>query len=233
MRLLQTHWVGFLSLVYPKECVACGEELHTQSKFLCIKCWDNLDYTFLENYKEPSFADELFWGRVPIKYVFSLLYFEQGNISQKIVHHIKYKEGKDLGVFIGQLIGERMKCIEKFNTIDALVPIPLHPKKAFIRGYNQSELIVKGIHKVMEIPVVDALFRKTHDSSQTHKSKEERYQNVKEKFAAFPHCFTTQKHVAIVDDVLTTGATLEFASKALLYQYPNLSVSIITIAIAH
>lgn len=130
-------------------------------------------------------------------------------------------------------MGEKLKKNSKYLEIDALVPIPIHSKKEFSRGYNQSLLIAKGMSEALGIPVVDALYRKTHDESQTRKSKDERYQNVKGKFALKENGLNGFKHVLIVDDVLTTGSTLEFASRAIYEGQEDAIVSLATIAVAH
>src|SRR5690554_7300292 len=134
---------------------------------------------------------------------------------------------------MGKMIGERLKNHPKYTNIDALVPIPVHSKKEFSRGYNQSLLIAKGMSETLEIPIVDALYRKTHDESQTRKSKEERYRNVKGKFALKPNVDIHNENLLVVDDVLTTGSTLEFVTKALLNSSHTARVQIATLAIAY
>lgn len=230
--VITDYFKGFLSLIFPDQCVICAASC-SSNQYICFSCAADLHYTHFEKFDDPTYADELFWGRVPIEHVYSLLYFREENSTQKIIHHIKYKNGQGLGIYMGQEIAKRLENTHFISSIDAIIPIPLHSKKAFIRGYNQSLLIAKGIHFSTQIPIVELLYRKTHDVSQTHKSKEERYQNVKGKFAAFPQKLKNCKHLAIVDDVLTTGATLEFAARAIIAEYPSVKISIITVAIAH
>lgn len=231
LKITKRYFEGFLSLIYPLFCVICKKELNDQSEHFCFQCEQDLHYTSFEKYKEYSVADEVFWGRLNIENVYALLYYENGNTTKEILHHIKYKEGKELGHFMGKMMGEKLKTSSKFSTIDALVPIPVHSKKEFMRGYNQSLLIAQGISEVMGIPVVDALYRKTHDESQTRKSQEERYKNVKGKFALKQGGLEGYQHVMIVDDVLTTGATLEFASRAVYEGGGGMKVSLGTIAV--
>lgn len=206
--------------------------MNDQNEHFCFLCGQDLHFTSFEKYNEYTVADEVFWGRLNIENVYALLYYENGNSTKEILHHIKYKEGRDLGHFMGKMIGERLKSNPKFTDIDALVPIPVHSKKEFSRGYNQSLLIAEGISEVLEIPVVDVLYRKMHDKSQTRKSKEERYKNVKDKFGLKKDGLEGFQHVMIVDDVLTTGSTLEFAARAVFEGGNGVKVSLGTVAVA-
>lgn len=224
---------GLITLFYPQFCVICKKELNGQQEHFCFICEQDLHYTYFEKYKGSSIADELFWGRLKIEDIYALLYYEKGNSTQKILHHIKYHEGKELGQFMGKIMGEKLKVNEKFSSIDALVPIPLHSKKEFLRGYNQSLVIAQGVQEALNIPIVNVLYRKTHDESQTKKNKDERYENVKGRFAAHSGLLDDYKHVMIVDDVLTTGSTLEFAARAVFESSVDIKISLGTVAMAH
>lgn len=223
---------GFLNLIYPEHCDICYRELTSQDKNICFICKADLHYTYFEKYKESTKAQEVFWGRLNLEDVYSLLYYEKGNSTQRILHHIKYRNGRNLGIFMGEIVGKKLLEIKSFQTVDAIVPIPLHSKKEFQRGYNQSLLIAQGVQKSFQVPIIDALYRTKNDESQTRKSKEERYENVKGKFALKEDKLKNNRHVLVVDDVLTTGATLEFASRAIMEEQKNIKVSIATIAIA-
>lgn len=231
--LINQYFDGLLALVYPYFCVVCGEELNQKSEHFCFSCEEDLHFTYFEKYADYSFADQVFWGRLKIENVYALLYYEEATSTRNILHHIKYNEGKDLAHFMGQMMGKKLKFNSKYADVDALVPIPVHSKKEFSRGYNQSLLIAQGVSEELGIPVVDALYRKTHDESQTKKSKDERYQNVKGKFALKEDGLKDFKHVLIVDDVLTTGSTLEFASRAIYEGSEDVKVSLGTLAVAH
>ncbi len=224
---------GFISLFYPQFCVICKKELSVQQEHFCFLCEQDLHLTYFEKYKVSSIADELFWGRIKAENVYALLYYEKGNSTQKILHHIKYHEGRALGHFMGRMIGQRLKNNKKFASIEALIPIPLHSKKEFLRGYNQSLVIAEGVQEALEIPIVHGLYRKSDDASQTKKSKEERYENVRGKFAAQASEIEKYRHVMVLDDVLTTGSTLEFAAKAILDATNGIQISLGTVAMAH
>ena len=231
--IIKEYKEGCVSLFYPRFCVICKKELNAQNEHFCFLCEQDLHFTYFEKYKISSIADELFWGRLNTENVYALLYYEKGNSTQRILHHIKYHEGRELGRFMGRMIGKRLKNNNKFSSIDALIPIPLHSKKEFLRGYNQSLVIAEGIQEEFEIPIVHGLYRKTHDVSQTKKSKEERFENVKGKFAVKTNELGKYQHVMIVDDVLTTGSTLEFAAKAIFGASDTIKISLGTVAMAH
>lgn len=228
---LKLYTDGIYSLLYPCYCIICNKELNVQNEHFCFSCEHDLHFTFFEKYEDYTLADEIFWGRLNIENVYSLLYFEDQNSTKEILHTIKYREGKDLGRQMGRMMGQRLKDHPKYKDIDALVPIPVHSKKEFSRGYNQSLLIAEGMSEILEIPILDALYRTTHDESQTKKSKEERYENVKGKFALKKEGLKSHRHVLIVDDVLTTGSTLEFASRAVMSR-GEVKVSLATVAVA-
>lgn len=223
---------GLLSLIYPRPCLICQCELPENQTHFCFQCIENLHYTDFEKYIEPTSADELFWGRVKIQHVYSCLFFEKGNSTQQILHTIKYKEGKELGIYMGEMMGRKIKENDNYASIDALIPIPLHSKKGFIRGYNQSMVITQGLSNVLGIPIIDAVKRKSHHSSQTKKNRFERWDNVKSVFESDAEKLKDYKHVAIVDDVLTTGSTLEAAARSIKNVLPEQDISLLTVAIA-
>ena len=223
---------GLLSLIYPRPCLICQCELPENQTHFCFQCIENLHYTDFEKYIEPTSADELFWGRVKIQHVYSCLFFEKGNSTQQILHTIKYKEGKELGIYMGEMMGRKIKENDNYASIDALIPIPLHSKKGFIRGYNQSMVITQGLSNVLGIPIIDAVKRKSHHGSQTKKNRFERWDNVKSVFESDAEKLKDYKHVAIVDDVLTTGSTLEAAARSIKNVLPEQDISLLTVAIA-
>lgn len=223
---------GFLALIYPSNCLICDRELTEQTSSICFHCYLDFEYTYYEKQAKENPIHEIFKGRVLIENAFSLLFFKEKNATQKLLHRIKYADGKDLALSMGEVIGEKMMEHSPLLEIDALLPIPLHGKKEFIRGYNQSLKLAQGISAKTNIPVKDLLNRNVHHASQTKKDRFERWENVANKFALKEQGQPLPNHIAIVDDVLTTGATMEAACRVLLAQQPTIKISIITLAIA-
>lgn len=222
---------GFSFLIYPSFCILCKEELTSQEEYFCFSCSDDLHYTSFELYTDATISEELFWGRSNIENVYSLLYFEKGNSTQEILHQIKYNEGRDLGRHMGKMIGERLKNHPNYQGFDAIIPVPVHTKKEFSRGYNQSLLIAEGVGNELGVPVEDILHRTKNDASQTRKTVEERLKNVKGKFAVKMGLSKQLNKVLIVDDVLTTGSTLDHVVIAVQEVYPGIKISLATIAV--
>lgn len=231
-KYIQKNWHGFLHIIFPTNCNVCGVDLPENIQHICPNCMHDLNFTHFEKYTESTPAEEIFWGRVKIENVFCLLYFKKDTASQELLHTIKYRNGKDLANYCGELIGYHwMSARSKFE-VDAIIPIPLHSKKTFKRGYNQSLLLAEGLQKQLRAPIESCLYRKKHHESQTKKNRFERQDNVKSIFGVDEALLANKKHVLIIDDVLTTGATLEEAAKAILSFNPEIRVSLFTLAMA-
>jgi ComF family protein len=181
--------------------------------------------------KNPLF--ELFWGKIPVETVASFYFFNKGNKVQNMVHQLKYKDRPDIGVYLGKRYGAYLRNDELFSRIDCIIPVPLHDKKLFIRGYNQAEMFAQGLSFAMKIPYdATSFIRSEATETQTRKTKQERWENVKDKFKVIDESAIRNKHILLVDDVLTTGATLEACAHTLL-ALPGVKISIATIAAAH
>jgi ComF family protein len=155
--------------------------------------------------------------------------FVKGGISQAMLHDLKYHDNKKIGIWMGELFGLELKTDPRFASIDCIIPVPLHPSKMRLRGYNQSELIAKGMARQLQVPVdTQTLVRKIASDTQTHKTRIERWLNVDGNFCV-RNSYTEPIHVLLVDDVLTTGATIEACAQVLL-QIPGLTLSIACIA---
>ena len=223
---------GFSHLIFPNLCLSCSCELSRSEEHLCHFCFAQLTFTYFEAAHEPSPLDKMFWGRVPIQKTYALLYFEQDKPSQKILHALKYHNKANLGIFMGHSIGKKLKENNLMSDVQALIPVPLHPKKEFLRGYNQSEKIALGISKALAIPILKKSIKKIkHTESQTKKDRFQRWENVAAIFGGTTTAIPFQ-HLAIVDDVVTTGATIEALARELLANNPELKISIISLAIA-
>jgi ComF family protein len=177
-------------------------------------------------------VSQLFWGRVPVHHAASYFYFHKGSRVQHLIHQLKYKGREDIGVYIGRQYGRLLQDSPLFGDVSAIIPVPLHPKKLRKRGYNQSEAFARGLARSMVANVdVYSLIRKEVTDTQTRKSRFKRWENVSEVFDLPDPSSLEGKHVLLVDDVVTTGATLESCIQTLL-KPANVKVSIATIACA-
>jgi len=221
-----------IGLLFPELCAGCRQVLVNQENQLCTNCIYNLPKT--DFHLDPdNLAARQLMGRVPVSNVSSFLYFTSGSIVQEIIHHIKYKNGFVTAELMGRLYGQQLKDSREAAEYTVIIPVPLHTKRLRSRGYNQSEHFAKGLSKELNIGIsTDNLIRKTHNKSQTkNKTRYDRYENTKDIFEVKNLKLLENQHVLLVDDVLTTGATLEGCSRVLL-QIPNVKVSIATIAFA-
>lgn len=216
---------------FPRKCVSCGKNLDKSEQQICKKCLNSLPETqFLNDSKNPVF--QKFWGRVNIEFAFSMYYFHKQSVIQHLLHHIKYKGRNELAYVLGKSLGQKIKNTTHFKSCDLIIPVPLHPDKEKKRGYNQSEWVAKGIAECLNIPVnTDLLLRHINSKSQTRKNRKERWENVRKAFAIKTNDALAYQHALLIDDVITTGATLE-ACTTLLINELNLKVSIASLAYA-
>lgn len=218
----------FWSLFYPRICPACDNPLVRNEEFLCTACLMDLPRTNFHKDRENEVA-QMFWGRANVENASAFLYFHKKSKVQHLLHKLKYKGDKEVGRFLGRLAANEL--IETpFAQIDMIIPLPLHPKKQKIRGYNQSEMIAQGLGEVWgKKTETGVLIRKIANTTQTRKHRYERWLNVEEVFEVVNPDKIANKHILLVDDVVTTGATLE-ASAGELLKVTNTKVSIITVA---
>ena len=207
---------SIIHLFYPSICFGCENELIQTDEMLCMSCIQSLPYTSYEQIADNPVA-KLFWGRCKIIAGFSTFYFIEQTPLQKIIHQIKYKNEKELGMFMGRLMGNKINGLKEHSHIDLCVPMPLHPKKEKNRGYNQSTLLAKGIQEMTGIPAVsNVLKRVVHTNTQTKKSRTDRWLNVENVFHVCKPEIIKDKHILLVDDVITTGASVESCVHSLL-----------------
>ena len=205
-----------VSLLFPNLCNGCGTSLYGGEKQLCTACLVDLPYTDFHLFPDNRVAKQL-WGRVEISSAMAMLYFKKANRVQNIMHQLKYRHKTELGVFMGRLLGARLLQNNDFSKADWLVPVPLHPARQKKRGYNQSQLICAGAAEILDIPVSNNnLIRALETASQTKKSRYMRYENMQSVFLVVNPESYTNKHVILIDDVITTGATLEACAIKLL-----------------
>lgn len=229
---MKLNWIdALIGLLYPSVCAACGKSLFKWEKLVCTHCRSMLPKTGYELNEDNPLARN-FYGKVRLKAVTACFFFSKEGKVQHLIHELKYKGNSDAGVFLGQELGKTIKEAPLFQGIDYLIPVPLHPKREKKRGYNQSMMIAQGISEVTGIPVgKDFLIRSVNTATQTHKSKEERWKNVKDIFELRHAKQLEGKYILLVDDVLTTGATLE-ACALKLSSVPGITISCATAACA-
>ncbi len=221
---------GLLDILFPRVCPGCSMLLAEREKVICTECMYLLPRTNYWNENDNPIA-RIFWGRIQIENATSFLFFNKGSRLQQIIHHLKYKNQQEIGIELGKMFGLELQKTA-FSTIDSIVPVPLHPNKLKKRGYNQSELITKGIAEVLNKPLItNAVIRISEKESQTHKSRFERWENVQSIFNCIKPEEFINKHILLVDDVLTTGATLESCASAIL-GIEGAKLSIATLAYA-
>lgn len=225
-------WISdFVRLVFPSRCFACGRALVLKEEIICIGCYFNLPRTNFHLYEDNPVA-RIFWCRADIIAATSFLFFNKGGNVQKLMHQLKYNARIEIGIFLGQLFGNELKQSPLFQDIDMIIPVPLHIKKLRTRGFNQSEVIAQGICQSMNIEVHEGiLVRKIFTSTQTKKSRYSRWENVAGKFEIRNKDCIVGKHLLLVDDVLTTGATLEACAEEIL-KIDNVKLSVATLAYA-
>lgn len=220
-----------LNLFFPKLCILCKAPLTSNEEQVCLTCLCDLPYTHFY-LQENNPAEQLFIGKAPIEHATSLLFYEKGGKVQKLIHSFKYHGNKELAWLLGRQMGIALQKHFADHTIHMLIPVPLHKKRKRKRGYNQSEWICKGIASVWNIPVcADILIRISQTETQTRKSIYERWINVKEIFKVKDNQTFADKHILLVDDVMTSGSTL-LACAEVLTATPDIRISILSLAIA-
>jgi len=220
-----------LELFFPTLCITCGERLMSQEKFLCINCWNDIPVTNFHKNPENKVA-QLFWGRTKIENATAYFSYKKGSNYQHLIHFMKYKGLKELGFETGRRFGVELTESESFRNIDLIIPVPLHPLKQKKRGYNQSEWIARGISESLEKPYsFTDLKRNIHTSTQTKKNRFERWKNVENIFEVIHPENIAGKHILLIDDIVTTGSTLEACASQLL-KIENVKASIATLGFA-
>jgi ComF family protein len=221
----------FFNLLFPITCSHCGQNLASNEDIICAYCLFQLPQTQYWLEAENTVAKKL-WGRVRVEHCSSFLHFIKDGMVQHLLHQLKYKNGKEIGQKLGKIYATELKKVDALKSIDYIVPVPLFKGKEKKRGYNQSQMIAEGISDVLLKPVDNShLIKKQQTSSQTNLNRWNRWQNQQEKFEINDSDFFQNKHILIVDDVITTGATIE-SCISLLNQIPNCTVSAVFIASA-
>lgn len=220
----------FINLFYPKTCQCCETLLVDNEYLICTSCLHRLPLThYIADNENP--AKKVFQGRINIKYAYSLLIFQKKNLVQHLLHNLKYKGQFEISAFLGIWVGEILKNNKNFSYIDIVIPIPLHKKRLQKRGYNQVAGFGKEIAKKLDAEFCDTCLIKVKASKQRAlKKRISRWENMSQSFLLKNESYLKNKNILIVDDILTTGATLE-ACVNCISQTNIKSVSITTMAI--
>lgn len=223
---------GLATLLFPRLCLNCRQSVtRGQPLQLCVPCYSDLAETGHQDLPENELTDRLA-GRLPIACGAALLYFNTGTVCQQLIHALKYHQRPDIGRELGKRLGERLLEHPALRDLDGIVPVPIHADRRHQRGYNQAEEIGLGLVQVLGKPMYpDALYRRHFKGSQTKKNRFERVENTRESFMIGKGDFAG-KHLLLVDDVLTTGATIDFCGNILLDHHPGIRISVATLAIA-
>ena len=227
---IKTLFANLVSLFYPELCVVCGEPLIENEKFFCYSCFLKLPKTNYHLISENP-AIERLAGKVALEKASSYFYYNKGGIAQKLIAEIKYRGNRNLGEWIGCYIAKDMISSGFFQDIDYLIPVPLHRSKEKKRGFNQAEKIAGGIAQVTKIPLETSnILRTKANTSQTRKGVFDRWRNTLNLFQNKNPGLFKDKHILLIDDVLTTGSTLEAVAQSLL-KSEGVKISILTLAI--
>lgn len=221
-------WTRILDFISPRLCVVCGERLTPTERALCSACLLHLPRTVYQFTPTDNPMAQLFWKLTPVKRAAAFVFYEPHAETAQLIYELKYRDRPDIGEAMGRLMASEMQPAHYFDGIDLLLPVPLSRKRLRQRGYNQSERIAVGISDITRLPVVTKALRRKHfKQSQTQLSRQERRENVTDMFQLRDATLLEGKHVLLIDDICTTGATLTACCDA-LHAVPDISISILT-----
>lgn len=209
-------WDSFLHLFFPHVCAGCGSDALGSEETICIHCLYHLPKTDFDLIADNP-VEKIFWGRIPLVSACSIYYFSKDSLLQSLLHQLKYRAHHSLGPCLGKEMGKLLARSDRFLPVDGILPVPLHPSREKQRGYNQAGLLAEGIGHATNTPLfTDMLHRTTATSTQTKKNRLQRWENIQDKFICSNNATVRGKHLLLVDDVITTGATLESCGQCLL-----------------
>jgi ComF family protein len=219
----------FLHLFFPHICAGCGSDVIDDKEQLCLKCFSELPSTDFFNHADNP-VEQTFYGRLAVRNAAAGYFFTKESLLQHLLIQLKYRNNKDIGFHLGKLLGRMLLESDRFSEVDAMIPLPLNPKREKKRGYNQATALCDGISEVWSKPVIEkVVVRKVFTETQTHKGRISRWQNMDGVFEVTDAASIQGKHLLLVDDVITTGATLEACGNEIL-NVPGTTLSIATLA---
>jgi ComF family protein len=231
MNYLYDLWDDFISLLFPRLCYACGSQLLRNEYLICTGCYVSIPRTNFHLKAENPVA-QLFWGRCMIQKAAAFSFYTRGSRIRNLIHKLKYSGIKEIGCELGRIYAVSLKSSGFTADIDIIIPVPLHPARKRIRGFNQSECISAGISDVTGLPLItDALIRTVLSATQTNRSRYERWTNVEGIFRVTDKAAIRGRHILLVDDVITTGSTIEACVHELL-EVEDVKVSVIALGCA-
>jgi ComF family protein len=226
---VQSAFSDLLHLFFPHNCTGCGSDILGDDQMLCLHCLSDLPVTsFFQNPGNP--VESTFYGRLPVRNAAAAYFFTKDSLLQHLIVQLKYRGNKEIGFYLGKILGRLIIQSDRFSEIDVMVPLPLNPKKEKKRGYNQATAICKGIADIWNKPVIENIvIRNVFTETQTHKGRISRWENMDGVFAVTDSSLLQGKHTLLVDDIVTTGATLE-ACGAEILKIPGTTLSLATLA---
>lgn len=219
------------NLIFPRVCLACYQMDTDEGRLFCTDCLFHIPFTDDFDTHGVNKVIQSFYGKIPIKEGAALLYFDRAGIVQQMIHQYKYNRKVEIGQKLGKFAAQKAIIVKKFKNIDLITAVPLHPIKQAKRGYNQSEVFAKAFAYEFGVPFVNCLKKTINTESQTRKTRIERLKNVEGSVEVINPHIVKNKNLLLVDDVITTGATLEVSAKALLQTGANF-ISILVISSA-
>ncbi len=229
MLKIQSSLNDFVHLIFPHICTGCGSDILDNHHQLCLRCLSELPVTnFFAQPGNP--VERKFYGRLPIRNAGAGYFFTKNSLIETLIYELKYKGNRDIGFYLGQLLAKFLSDNNRFSEADALVPLPLNARREKKRGYNQATALCNGIASVWKKPVLDkAVVRKVNTETQTHRGRITRWENMEGVFAVADVSAIENKLILLVDDVITTGASLEACGSEIL-KVTGTALSIATLA---
>jgi ComF family protein len=207
--IAMTYVTDFGTLFFPKYCSSCNRNLMHYEKAVCMHCLAHLPRLQMHDERDNA-VDKLFWGRIELEAATAFLSMPRNGISHRLIHRLKYHGDQEVGERLGALFAHELLESKRMNGIDVILPVPLHPKKLHVRGYNQCDCIARGMAEILGVEVSLNNLTRTHfTASQTRRGRISRWSNVKDVFWVREPEKLTGKRILLIDDVITTGATIE------------------------